>query len=260
MEIDRCPVPTTARAPGGRTNAYVIGSNAAVLVDPAARTDAFDRLLAARTVEHIMLTHMHPDHVGAVDDYAAETGATVWARYGRADRFREATGRAPDRELRPGSTIRADDGRIRVLETPGHAPDHLAFEVGEGGPICCGDSAVSEGSVVVGAPEGDMRAYLTALRRLRAMAPPTLYPGHGPTIDEPRRTLDRLIEHRLRRERRVLDAVDAGAETLEDVLKGTYNKDLTGVRDLARATVCAHLEKLAVEGRLEWDGKRAGPM
>jgi endoribonuclease LACTB2 len=257
MEIDRCPVPTTSRAPDGRTNAYVIGSDAAVLVDPAARTDALDRLLADHTVEHVLLTHTHPDHVGAVDDYATETGATVWSRYGRAGRFREATGRAPDRELRPGSTIRLDGDRIRVLDVPGHAPDHLAFEAGEGGPIVCGDCAVAEGSVVVGAPDGDMRAYLTTLRRLRAIAPQALYPGHGPVIDTPRRTLDWLIEHRLRRERRVLEAVDAGAESLEDVLDGTYEKDLTGVRDLARATVLAHLEKLAVEGRLEWDGERA---
>ncbi|MFU8869246.1 MAG: hypothetical protein ACNA7R_15220, partial [Natronococcus sp.] len=131
--------------------------------------------------------------------------------------------------------------------------------VGAGGPIVCGDCAVDEGSVVVGAPEGDVRAYLTTLRRLRAIDPPTLYPGHGPAIETPRETLERLIAHRLRRERRVLEAVDDGARSLAAILEGAYEKDLEGVRDLARATVRAHLEKLAVEGRLEWDGERATP-
>ena len=142
-----------------------------------------------------------------------------------------------------------------VLDAPGHAPDLLAFRAGEAGPICCGDRAVREASVVVGAPEGDLRAYLTTLRRLRAIDPPTLYPGHGPVIDDPRETLERLIVHRNRRERRVLEAVENGARTLPDVLEAAYEKDLSGVRDLARATVRAHLEKLAVEDRVEWDGE-----
>ncbi|WP_293033020.1 MBL fold metallo-hydrolase [Natronococcus sp.] len=259
MNVASVAVPVRTRAPGGTTNAYLLGEEPSMLVDPAARTDELDRLVEDRSVEHVVVTHTHPDHVGAVDAYAAETGATVWGRYGRTERFREAAGRAPDRELLPGATIDLGDERVRVLDTPGHAPDHLAFEAGSNGPIVCGDCAVDEGSVVVGAREGDMRAYLTTLRRLRAIAPATLYPGHGPAIETPRETLERLIAHRLRRERRVLEAVDVGARSLAEILEGAYEKDLEGVRDLARATVRAHLEKLAVEGRLEWDGERAIP-
>lgn len=257
MDIVRRSVPATTRAPGGRTNAYLIGTQPAILVDPAARTEELDRLVDERAVEHIVLTHTHPDHVGAVDAYASETNATVWARYGRTNRFREATGRRPDRELRSGATIRLGDERVRVLDAPGHAPDHVALEAGADGPIVCGDCAVSEGSVVVAAPEGDMRAYLSTLRRLWATDPPVLHPGHGPVIDTPRKTLERLLTHRYRRERRVLEAVENGAGSLEEVLEAAYEKDLAGVRDLARATVRAHLEKLAVEGWLEWDGERA---
>ncbi|MFC4544216.1 MBL fold metallo-hydrolase [Halosolutus amylolyticus] len=257
MDVTRCSVSTSSRVPTGTTNAYLLGSDPAVLVDPAARTDDLDRLVRDRRVEHVLVTHAHPDHVGGVDAYAAETGATVWARVGRRDRFREATGREPDRVFVPGTTIPIDGGRVTILDAPGHAPDHVALEAGEGGPILCGDCAIREGSVVVGAPEGDMRAYLSTLRRLRAIDPPTLYPGHGPAIDAPRATLERLLTHRARRERRVLDAVDDGAETISEILDGAYAKDLTGVEDLARATVRAHLEKLAVEGRLAWDGERA---
>ena len=259
MNVVRRSLPTGTRAPGGATNAYLLGDDPAMLVDPAARSDDLDRLVADRDVAHVLVTHPHPDHVDAVAAYADETDATVWARYGRTDRFRDATGRVPDRTFAPGATIPLGDDRVRLLDAPGHAPDHVALEAGRDGPILCGDCALASGSVVVGAPEGDMRAYLTTLRRLRARDPPRLYPGHGPEIDDPRATLERLLAHRLRRERTVLAAVENGARRLEEILDAAYEKDLAGVRDLAAATVVAHLEKLAVEGRLAWDGKRAWP-
>lgn len=258
MDVVRVPVTTATRAPSGQTNVYVVGHDPAVLVDPAGRTDALDRLVRARGVEHVLVTHAHPDHVGDLDAYAMET-ATVWARTSHVDRFREAAGVEPDRLVRPGATVPCGDDELRILDAPGHAPDHVALQVGEGGPICCGDCVLADGSVVVGAPDGDMRAYLTTLRRLRAVDPPRLLPGHGPVIDDPRERLERLLAHRLERERRVLAAVESGAETLEEILEDAYEKDLAGVRDLARATVRAHLEKLAVEGRIAWDGERACP-
>lgn len=259
MDVTRVAVPMSTRAPTGTTNAYVLGRDPALLVDPAARTHELDRLVRARGVEHIVVTHTHRDHVGAVREYAAKTDATVWARYGRVDRFREATGCEADRLFTPGEALLLGDERVRLLDAPGHALDHVAIEAGRGGPICCGDCAVRDGSVVVGGPDGDMRAYLTTLRRLRAMDPPWLAPGHGPDIDAPRETLERLLTHRRERERRVLAAVDRGAQDLEEILAHAYAKELTGVRDLALATVRAHLEKLAVEGRVKWDGRRAIP-
>ncbi|MFC4246784.1 MBL fold metallo-hydrolase [Natribaculum luteum] len=256
MDVRRVSVPTDTRAPGGHTNAYVLGRDPAVLVDPAGRTDALDRVVDERTVEAIMVTHTHPDHVGGVAAYAAETDATVWARRGYADRFRASAGVDPDRTFSAGTTLSAGDGHLTVLDTAGHAPDHVAIQAGADGPVCCGDCAVRAGSVVVGAPEGDMRAYLSSLRRLRAIDPPQLLAGHGPVVDDPQSTLERLIDHRLERERRVREAVVDGARTLEGVLESAYEKDLAGVRDLARVTVRAHLEKLAVEDDLEVDGDR----
>ncbi|WP_284010232.1 MBL fold metallo-hydrolase [Haloarcula pelagica] len=251
MDWTRVDVPVATRAPTGQTAAYLIGGS--LLIDPAARTDALDALVP--DIEHVAVTHHHPDHTGAVADYAAEAGATVWARTGRTAAFERATGVTPDRTFAEGTRIPTRGGDVAVLDTPGHAPEHVAFVAGDA--VVSGDLAIAAGSVVVGAPEGDMRAYLTSLRRLAARSPTRLLPAHGPIIDEPRATCERLLAHRLERERRVRAAVADGAATVDAILDAAYEKDLSGVRDLAAATVRAHLKKLAVEGALAWDGERA---
>ncbi|WP_280588328.1 MBL fold metallo-hydrolase [Halorubrum sp. Boch-26] len=274
--VARVPVPVDTRAPGGTTNAYVAGG---LLVDPAARIDALDAAIGldgasgerrdngepgTAAIDAIAVTHTHPDHVGAVAAYARLTGAPVFAHADHADRFAEATGAGPDGTFEDGETV--GDTAARAVDTPGHAPDHVAFAVAEEGgegeaeegaaprALLCGDLAVAEGSVVVGAPEGDLREYLDSLERVRDAGYDRLYPGHGPAIDDPTAVCDRLTDHRLDRERAVLEAVEAGASGVDAVVDAAYEKDLTGVADLARATVVAHLEKLLAEGRLgeEW--------
>lgn len=256
MDVTRAAVAVDTAAPEGTTNCYVVGRERALVVDPPARDPDLDALLADREVTGVAVTHHHPDHVGGVAAYAGEHDATVWCRYGREDAFAAAAGIEADRTFHEGTTLPADEP-VGVLDTPGHAPEHVAFEVD--GTLLTGDTAVASGSVVVGAPEGDVRAYLTSLRRLYARDPDRLLPGHGRAIDDPRATCERLIRHRLDREARVLDAVREGARTLEDIVDAAYEKDVSGVRGLASATVEAHIEKLAVEGRVAWDGERADP-
>jgi glyoxylase-like metal-dependent hydrolase (beta-lactamase superfamily II) len=260
VNVEHVPVTATTHAGTGDTNCYLVGREAAVLVDPAVRHPDLDALVDGPVVDHVAVTHHHPDHVGAVAAYAEECDATVWGRQGRERSFEAATGVVPDRTFREGTTIPADDP-LRVVETPGHAPEHVAFahEAPPGDALVTGDLAVESGSVVVGAPEGDMRAYVTSLRRVYARDPAILYPGHGPYVEAPRTTCERLIRHRLDREARVEEAVRKGARTVEEVLARAYDKDLTGVRGMAAATVEAHLEKLAAEGRVVWDGGAARP-
>lgn len=251
--VERVPVAVATRWPDGRTNAYLVGEDDALLVDPPAVDPDLTAAIESRGVAHIAVTHTHRDHTGAVAHYARMTGATVWAVEGRTTRFVAATGREPDATFREGSAV----GPVTVVATPGHAPDHVAFRAGDAALV--GDLAVAEGSVFVGGDDGDLRSYFVSLRRLRHAGLRRLYPAHGPLIAAADATLERLIAHRLDRERRVLAAVENGARELSDVTEDAYDKDLTGVADLAALTVAAHLEKLAVEGRVRWDGDRATP-
>jgi|AntRauMinimDraft_4_1070384.scaffolds.fasta_scaffold01169_2 glyoxylase-like metal-dependent hydrolase (beta-lactamase superfamily II) len=277
--VTRVAVAVDTRVPGGTTNAYLA---AGVLVDPAARTEALDAAVGvdggsgdeteSGAVDAIAVTHTHPDHVGAVAEYADLTDAFVFAHADHVDRFAAATGVEPDGTFRDGD--RVGDTSVRAVETPGHAPDHVAFavEVGDDGgtgggdgdsdadadgaprELLCGDLAMESGSVAVAAPDGDLREYLNSLERVREAGYGRLYPGHGPVIEDPNVVCQRLLDHRLDRERAVLAAVEAGASDVDSVVDAAYEKDLTGVSDLARTTVVAHLEKLVAEGRIgrEW--------
>lgn len=254
MDVTRVSVDVRTRAPTGQTNAYVVGDDPAVLVDPADRMTALDEAVRGRGVEHVVATHTHPDHVGGIGAYADALDATVWARYGRVDAFEAATGVRPDATFRDGDVVAG----VTVLDTPGHARDHVAFAVDDA--VLCGDLALASGSVVVGHPEGDLRAYLASLRRLRVRQPAVLHPGHGPVVEAPRATCERLLAHRRDREASVREAIANGARTVGDVVDAAYEKDVSHVRDLATATVRAHLEKLVVEGDIAWRDDRVEPV
>jgi glyoxylase-like metal-dependent hydrolase (beta-lactamase superfamily II) len=253
VTVHRVPI-TYDAAPGGSVNAYLVVEEHTVLVDAPERHPDLDALLNEHGLDAVVATHHHPDHAAGIGTYARDYDATAYCRTGRATAFADATGIEPDETFRAGSHV-ADT--LTVLDTPGHVPEHVAFRCADG--LVTGDLAVADGSVAVTAPEGDLRAYLASLRRVRALAPDRLFPGHGPVIDDPRATCTRLLRHRLDRERRVLAAVEAGARTLDEVTEAAYEKDVSTVWAMAVDTVEAHVEKLAVEGRVARDGERVTP-
>lgn len=254
--IRQFAVGAPTRAETGETNVYLLGTEDGLLVDPAGRSPALDDAVATGA-SAVAVTHFHPDHVGALDAYADEHDLTVWALSGRTEAFESVTGRRPDRTFAPGDRLPVAGG-VEVVDTPGHAREHVAYRIDDA--LLTGDLLLASASVVVGGPGGDMRAYLSSLRRVHARNPARLYPGHGPVIEDPRAVCERLLRHRLDRERRVLAAIEAGNRTPDDIVEAAYDKDVSAVLDLARATVIAHVEKLAIEGKVAWDGDCARPL
>lgn len=250
--VTRISVPTDTVATPDQTNVYLVDCDEPLLVDPAARHTEIDAAITDCQPDHITATHCHPDHIAGLTAYAFETNATVWSPVGHENRFAQSTGIYPARTFRDGDTV----GPATVIETPGHASDHTAFEVDlDDGrtAIFAGDLVVDEGSVVVGGPDADMAAYLESLRRVRERDPDVIYPGHGPVVDEPRQAIDRLIAHRKKREQSILDALEANAEDVDEIVDRAYEKDISAVYDLARKTVIAHIRKLDSDGLVRWD-------
>lgn len=111
------------------------------IVDPAETAPVAAAIDAAGgTLDLILLTHHHGDHVAGTDDIRARYGAPVIGA--KAD-----AGRLPklDREVWEGSEIDIGMGVARVMETPGHTRGHISFYIADGGILLCGDTLFSLG-------------------------------------------------------------------------------------------------------------------
>jgi glyoxylase-like metal-dependent hydrolase (beta-lactamase superfamily II) len=225
----RAPNPSALTLDG--TNTYVVGR---FVVDPGPADDghlAAVRAAARDGIEAAVLTHAHGDHA----DGAPALGVPI---------------------LKPGDGEEA--GPFRAIATPGHSPDSVSLIFDE--RICfAGDTVLGSGSVFIAPGEGSLSAYLDSLRRLRALDLEVLCPGHGPYVWNPAAKLDEYVDHRLDRERRLVEALDAGLRTQDELLDSAWSDAPADLRYFAGLSLASHLEKLEEEGRLpEGVERRAG--
>jgi glyoxylase-like metal-dependent hydrolase (beta-lactamase superfamily II) len=223
-------------------NTYLLNGAAPTLIDAgtggASHLAALEAALAGRPLAFLLLTHGHPDHAGGVPQIRARWPGVA---------IRNA---APDL-CRDGEVLRAGDTTLRAVHTPGHAPDHLCFLEESTGDVYCGDLVRLGGTVVIPASAGgNLRHYLDSLRRVRALVPRRLLPGHGPLVLQPAALIDEYVRHRLERERQVMDALRSGCATLDRIYDRVYGRLPPPLERAARDTVLAHLNKLVEEQRV----------
>jgi glyoxylase-like metal-dependent hydrolase (beta-lactamase superfamily II) len=170
------------------------GSDRALLVDPG---EEADKLLAAIdalgvTLDGILLTHTHFDHIGAVAPVARATGAEVWVPEIEKVVLQDINAYVPwpgfgpfenwdaEHTLSGGEKLQLAGMEIDVFFTPGHSPGHVTYSVPAQGAIFSGD-VLFQGSVGrVDLPGGDWPTLLESIRTLVETLPPetTVYPGH----------------------------------------------------------------------------------
>jgi glyoxylase-like metal-dependent hydrolase (beta-lactamase superfamily II)/8-oxo-dGTP pyrophosphatase MutT (NUDIX family) len=254
------PVRTKTLPPATHTNCYIIGTNESVIIDPAspyedeqaALASCIDDLLAeGRKLREIILTHLHPDHVGGVNALVNHLGGRVPVAAHRL------TAEALDGSIRVDRLIEDEelielDGEprlvLRALHTPGHARGHLCFYEERTGALVTGDNIVGLGSVLIDPPEGNMRDYLASLRSLRALPHLTvIFGAHGPAIGSPRAKIEEYIAHRLEREAKILAAVREGAGKPKEIVARVYTDVHPKAHAMAERAVLAHLEKLEAD-------------
>jgi hydroxyacylglutathione hydrolase len=179
-------------------NCYIVRGpdrSRAVVVDPG---DEPERLLSAieslgiETVEAILITHTHFDHIGAVTPLAAATGAPVWCPelethvlanimdYVPWPGFGPFESYEADHTVAGGDTLELAGLTFDVLFTPGHSPGHVTYAVKQAPALFSGD-VLFQGSVGrVDLPGGDWPTLLASIESLvEAFGDETtVYPGH----------------------------------------------------------------------------------
>ncbi len=241
---------------GPGTNTYLIGAADArswAVIDPGPASDAHvEAILAAAPgpIDRIFVTHTHKDHSPAAPALKERTGATLFGRAPLHREWQDATF-AADVTLHGGERIAISDStHLAVLHTPGHASNHLCYLLEEERTLFTGDHLMQASTVVINPPDGDMAAYLASLRALLPLELDWLAPGHGFLMAEPKKAIDAVIAHRLKREGKVVAALaELGPAEPERLLAQVYADTPRHLHPVAMRSLSAHLLKLRDEGR-----------
>ena len=163
----------------------------------------------------------------------------------------------PGVEPSDGEELSVDGIRMTFLHTPGHASNHLCVFIPDSGWLLTGDHIINGSTVVIDPPDGCMKAYLNSLERLRALPPAAIAGGHGDVFEQPVEAIDWLIDHRLSREKKVVDSLAKHpGGRLSDLVCYAYDEVDSRLHRLAERSLLAHLLKLEDEGVAVQDGGR----
>ncbi len=263
------PLKTETLPPATHTNCFVVGKKEFVVIDAAAK-DASEQNSFHEFIDSfvekgfvckaIIVTHPHRDHFGGetvlqkhllekfgwrVPVLAHRLTAESLADKIKFDRFIE-DGEVFELQDEDGKTF-----KLETLHSPGHARGHLCFYDEEFGFLLSGDNVIGTGSVIIAPPEGNMVDYLNSLEKLKNLPNLRFLCGsHGAAISNAKDKIESYIAHRLERERKILEAIENGANSVREIVEKVYADVSPQLWKLAEKSVEAHLEKLKAEGKV----------
>ena len=254
--IVRITAPNPGPMTGPGTNTYLVGAGDGwTAIDPGPLSAPHLQAILAALVAlpgrliQVLVTHTHKDHSPGAAALSAATGAPVFGRTAAHPEWQDDSF-APQRELQDGERLPLADGvTLRVIHTPGHASNHLCYLLEEERLLFTGDHVMQGSTVVINPPDGDMGAYLASLTMLLDVDLDWFAPGHGFLVADPHAVLRALVAHRLKREAKVVAALQSmGSATMEQLLPRVYDDVSAALHPMARRSLLAHLLKLQADG------------
>ncbi|AHY46941.1 Metallo-beta-lactamase superfamily [Rubrobacter radiotolerans] len=246
-------------------------------------------------VEKVVVTHLHPDHIGLARWLGERAGCPVfmggeeilsarrlWDPTADTDRFfkfmlrhgmdeatarpnvlkRNSQTRLPDdiTPLSPGEKLELGDGSYRMIHTPGHTDHHLVFHDERRRVLLGGDHLLLRITPNIGvwpdtAPS-PLARYLDSLNSLRDLEADLVLPGHGPLFHDLGGRIEELLLHHEHRLDATLAAYGGREATPYAVSCRVFSPDLTDYQlRFALAETLAHVELLEERGLLERTGE-----
>ena len=263
--VKMIPLDCQGLPPTTHTNTFLLGSGPIYLidpgpVDPAEQEKLFDAVGDVRP-DAIILSHHHPDHVGAAVECARRYGVPTLAHALTAELLEGKV--KVDRLIQDGEWLDlgpAPHGRgrwaMQAVFTPGHAPGHLAFYEPEYRLLLAGDMVSTLSSMIIHPSDGDLALYVESLERLKNYPTRLLLPAHGGPSTKALAILDEAIAHRRQREEQLVKALADRPRSIEELALELYRGFPESVLKLARWQIHAGLIKLERERRAAPDGAR----
>lgn len=258
----------TARNPGGftfnGTGTYIIGDGKVAVIDPGPLLDehieALKSELAGEEVTHILITHTHNDHSPAAEPLKRHWGAGTWGfgphGAGKPGETIEEGGDMafePDIRAGDGDLIEGDGWTIECVHTPGHTSNHLCFALKEENALFTGDHVMGWSTSVIGPPDGDMTEYMESLQKLLNRPEDIYWPTHGTCIKDVKSYVQAFIDHRLERERQILDCLERGCRSIAEMVPLMYADTDPSLHGAAAHSVLAAMIRMTDTGQVSCD-------
>lgn len=252
------------------TNTYLVGTgNRRVLIDAGdAETskeywNLLDQVLRDEkaTIEHLVVTHWHHDHIGGVNAIQSMLKSTspiidpaiVW-KLPRAPEDKDVTEVEKSttwQVLKDEQVIEVEGAKLQIKHTPGHTTDHACLLLEKENALFSGDCVLGERTTVF----EDLYDFMQSLNKILVMKPTVIYPGHGSVVENPVDSIQYYIEHREQRENEILKVLQEHGTKHSmsemDIVEHVYKETPKNLWPAAAMNVGHHLKKLLKEGRVQ---------
>ncbi|KYM98490.1 PREDICTED: endoribonuclease LACTB2 isoform X2 [Cyphomyrmex costatus] len=251
------------------TNTYLVGTGRRrVLVDTgeAKTADDYIKLLdnvlneENATIEHLVITHWHDDHIGGVEPvrnlvkrlFPMEKQPTVWKlpRSPNDKNISDLEKSIQWKSLKNDQIVEVEGAKLQIKYTPGHTSDHACLLLQDENILFSGDCILGESTTIF----EDLHDYMLSLNKILEMQPKIIYPGHGPVLNDPLPHIQYYIKHRQQREKDILQILQQQGNdksiTEMDIVKLLYKDTPKNLWLPAAFAVKHHLYKLKKEGKV----------